>query len=155
MSPLTDRVAGYVRAQGMIAPGQHVLAAVSGGLDSMCLLNLLAGLRDQLDFELTAANFDHGLRGSQGDDERELVAETCRTLEAGFTSGKTSELKELVSNGANLQAEARRLRYAFLWSEMPIAWDASCWPLVITAMTRRKQCCCASHRAARWSGWRG
>ena len=81
------------------------------------MLVLLAGLRERMDFELAAANYDHGLRGEQCDRERELVEDWCRRLEVDFTSGKTVELAKLVRDGANMQNEARRLRYDFLWRE--------------------------------------
>lgn len=99
----------------MLAPGDRLLAAVSGGLDSMCLLDLLAGLRDNLEFELVAASFDHGLRGEQGKAEMTLVEGTCANLGIGFFGGGAKGLSELTGQGANLQEEARRQRYSFLW----------------------------------------
>jgi len=80
VSLVLNRVESFMRSQEMIVPGECVLAAVSGGLDSMALLELLASLRGRLEFELTAANFDHGLRGAMGEDERALVEAACRRL---------------------------------------------------------------------------
>ncbi len=116
LSQLDIRIERYIAVFGMIRPGETVLAAVSGGLDSMCLLHLLAGLRARLDFKLAAANYDHGLRGKQGEDERDLVQQACGVLDARFVGGRAGDLAARVQNGANLQAEARRLRYGFLWS---------------------------------------
>lgn len=115
MLQLDVRIERYIAACGMIEPGDTVLAAVSGGLDSMCLLYLLAGLQDRLKFSLAAANYDHGLRGVQGEAERKLVEQNCKTLGLYFVSGRAEDLAGQVARGANLQAEARSLRYGFLW----------------------------------------
>src|SRR5207237_798620 len=42
--------------------GARVLVATSGGPDSMALLDVLAKLRDELDFSIVAHGVDHGLR---------------------------------------------------------------------------------------------
>ena len=47
------------------ARGRPVLCAVSGGADSVCLLHALYQLRDKLQFTLSAAHFDHRLRGEE------------------------------------------------------------------------------------------
>ncbi len=115
MSQLDKRIERFITACKMVAPGETVLAAVSGGLDSMCLLHLLAGLRGGLGFTLAAANYDHGLRGVQGAAERELVEQACAALDVRFVGGGAHGLADAVACGANLQQEARRRRYGFLW----------------------------------------
>ena len=49
----------FIAHLGLIPPGSHVLCAVSGGADSVCLLHALYHLRAELDFTLSAAHFDH------------------------------------------------------------------------------------------------
>ena len=115
MPQLDEKIGRHLTAHGMVAAGETVLAAVSGGLDSMCLLHLLAGLRGGLEFTLAAANYDHGLRGAQGEAERELVQRACAAFDVRFLSGRADDLAGRVARGANLQDEARRLRYGFLW----------------------------------------
>ena len=56
------RVRRFIVEQSLIAPGERVLAAVSGGADSTCLLLTLASLRKALRFEIAAAYFDHQVR---------------------------------------------------------------------------------------------
>ena len=55
----------YIRELSLIPPGSHVLCAVSGGADSICLLHALYHLREQIPFTLSAAHFDHQLRGEE------------------------------------------------------------------------------------------
>ncbi len=113
--PLETQVGEYIRRLGLIAPGDRVLAAVSGGVDSMALLELLSRLRAGLGFELAAAHFDHGLRGEQGAAERELVRARCVLLQVPFSHG-AGEVRALAAErGLGVQEAARLARYSFLW----------------------------------------
>ncbi len=56
------RVREEVRRRGLLSPGDHVLVAVSGGPDSMCLLYCLWWLRRDYELRLTIAHLDHGIR---------------------------------------------------------------------------------------------
>jgi tRNA(Ile)-lysidine synthase len=63
-----ERVGTTVRANELLLPGQTVVAAVSGGPDSVCLAETLVRLRRSLRFRLVVAHVDHGLRdGSSAD----------------------------------------------------------------------------------------
>lgn len=84
-------------------PGQYVLA-VSGGVDSMVLLNLL---QQQPGVRLTVAHFDHGIRDDSVDDRR-LVQSAARFYGIPFVYHE-AELGE----GAS-EAAARKARYEFL-----------------------------------------
>ena len=64
-----------IRALALIPPGSHVLCAVSGGADSVCLLHALYQLRDKLQFTLSAAHFDHRLRGEESQRDAAFVAQ--------------------------------------------------------------------------------
>lgn len=86
-----------------IKPGKYVVA-VSGGVDSMVLLHLLAG---KADVELVVAHFDHGIRPDSHEDEQ-LVSRTARQLGLRYVS-EEGHLKSDVS-----EEGARNARYAFL-----------------------------------------
>ncbi len=85
-----------------------ILAAVSGGPDSMALLHVLAFLRGKLGFSLHAHGVDHGLRD---DAARELdrAADYARSLEVPWGQTLTK-----VAPGGNLQARARTQRFVAL-----------------------------------------
>lgn len=86
-----------------IEPGKYVVA-VSGGVDSMVLLHLLAGKSQT---ELIVAHFDHGVRPDSHEDEQ-LVARTAQQLGLRYVS-RQGHLGPDIS-----EEEARNARYAFL-----------------------------------------
>jgi len=72
MDPYASLVVS-VRTHRLIAGGDRVLAAVSGGPDSTALLHLLLRYRRDHPFELAVAHLDHGLRGEAGASDRRFV----------------------------------------------------------------------------------
>jgi len=109
---LRDRVLAFIRRHGLFSPGQQVLVGVSGGPDSLCLLYLLAGLREELDFHLHAAYLDHGLR-PQARQEARLVQEHCRGLDIPLTVGQRDVRTYRQRNRLSLEEAAREVRYDF------------------------------------------
>ena len=64
----------------MIEDGDRVVVAVSGGPDSVCLLDILQELKDELRIELIVAHFDHGLRPGEDEAENEFVKSMAMAL---------------------------------------------------------------------------
>ena len=92
-----------------LAPrGARVLAAVSGGPDSMALLHVLALVRSRLAFGLFAHGVDHGLR-SEAAGELDQAEALASSLDVPFTRSRLA-----VSRGGNLQARARAARWEAL-----------------------------------------
>ena len=75
---LKIRMRAYVSEQGLIPPGSHVLAACSGGADSVCLLLLLKELAEELDIRVTAVHVNHGLRGTEADEDEAFVQDLAK-----------------------------------------------------------------------------
>ena len=97
------RVADHCRRHGLLPAGAPVLAMVSGGADSMCLMHMLAGIHDG---PLGVLTIDHGLRPEAGP-ECAAVADAARDL------GLEVRVERLcMSPGPGLQERARDLRLA-------------------------------------------
>ena len=94
---------------------QHVtvLAAVSGGADSVALLRGLAEMKTAGDGRLAVAHFNHHLRGSESDADEAFVRRLCAALKLPLEVGQ-SESQPLASAGDGLEAAARDARYQFL-----------------------------------------
>ncbi len=90
--------------------GKKLLAAVSGGADSMCLLTLLteAGL------DVTAAHFEHGIRGEESLRDLRFVETWCRERGIPCLTGHGDVPAFAGEQGMSLEQAARQLRYAFL-----------------------------------------
>jgi tRNA(Ile)-lysidine synthase len=112
-----------VRASGMVAPGDRVLAACSGGADSVVLVSLLLKLRDTMPLEITVAHFNHGLREAAVADEA-FVRELARAWVLPFFRGSKDVRAEARRRGLNLEETARLLRYEFLRNAAG-AWGAT------------------------------
>jgi len=112
-SQLPDWVLGFVRQEELFRGGDRVLVAVSGGPDSVALLHLLAGWRQELGLELAVGHFDHGLR-RESQEEAAWVAGLAEQLKLPFHPGRGA-VKELArTSRLSLQMAARKLRLGFL-----------------------------------------
>ena len=94
-----------------------VLAAVSGGLDSMCLLHLLTVWGRERNIPVNAAHFNHQLRGAESDRDEQFVRDWCGVRGVPFVAGR-GNVRELAGReGMSLEEAAREARYAFLTKE--------------------------------------
>lgn len=73
----------YCAGHGMIEPGDCVLAGVSGGADSVCMLHLLTRMQKEIPFRLAAVHVNHGLRAEAGEDAV-FVENLCKQWEVPF-----------------------------------------------------------------------
>ena len=109
---MLNKLTSFAAQYGMLEPGDQVVCALSGGPDSMALLWALYLLREKLQLQLSAAHFNHGLRGEESDRDQEFVTEFCRDYDIPLHLGSAS----VVSGAKGLEAAARDARYAFLES---------------------------------------
>ena len=91
--------------------GGRVLCAVSGGLDSMCLLDYMTR---QPSFSVGAAHFNHCLRGAEADRDEEFVRDHCGKRRIPFVSGSGDTRLLAEKEDLSIEEAARRLRYEFL-----------------------------------------
>lgn len=75
---MDQKVRKYVQDQHMIEKTDRVLAGVSGGADSICLLFVLLDLQKELGFELRAVHVNHQIRGADADSDQEYVETVCK-----------------------------------------------------------------------------
>ena len=95
----------------LLPPGSRVLCAVSGGADSVCLLDLVRRLED---VECVCAHYDHGLRGEESRRDAEFVEDLCRQWGIELISGAGNVAAHAKATGQSIETAARELRYTFL-----------------------------------------
>ncbi|MDR3554241.1 MAG: tRNA lysidine(34) synthetase TilS [Syntrophobacteraceae bacterium] len=106
----------YIGRQGLIAKGDHVLAAVSGGPDSVALLGVLTGLRDILALEgITVVHFDHRLRGKESDQDREFVRSLAHSAGLDFRCGQADVAGFARKKKISVEMAARECRRSFFF----------------------------------------
>lgn len=114
-SGLVQKIAEFCQKNTLLTYGDQVIIGVSGGPDSLCLLNVLDTLRSTLDLTLTIAHLNHQLRGvdSQADEAFvRMVAVRCQLpifVETADVATLSAQRKQ------SLEEAARQVRYAFLW----------------------------------------
>lgn len=107
---MLNKLLRFVRKYDMILPGDSVTCAVSGGADSMALLFALYLLAPKLQIRLSAAHFNHRLRGEESDRDEAFVRDFCADYKIPFCSGSGT----VIAGGKGLEAAAREARYAYL-----------------------------------------
>ena len=109
---MLNKLRAYLKEEALLSPGDKVIAAVSGGADSVAMLFALYLLRDELGITLEAAHFNHHLRGAESDRDEAFVTDFCGRycIPLHLGSGR------IVSGKKGLEAAARDARYAFLRS---------------------------------------
>ena len=81
-----ERVRAYVKKYHMLQEKDHVLAGVSGGADSVCLLFMLVKLQKEMRFGLTVVHIHHGLRVESADADENYVRALCEKLDVELLS---------------------------------------------------------------------
>lgn len=107
---LVRLVGGTIRRHSLIAQGDRVLVAVSGGPDSVALLAVLAEVAPAWRVTVLAGHVNHGLRGAESDEDAEFVQGVCERLGVACAV----ERAPLGKGAGSLQQRARERRYAAL-----------------------------------------
>ncbi len=103
-----SRVEALIAQKQLLTPGEKVLVAVSGGADSLCLLDCL----HRLEFDLVVAHLDHQLRPSSAS-EAEVVRRLAVQYGLPVTLGQ-GEVRAKSEQGYSMEDAARDVRYRFL-----------------------------------------
>ena len=106
-----DSVRSAISRRSMLSGGETVLAGLSGGPDSVCLLTVLNALRADLDLRLYAVYVDHGLRPSETPHEIEFCRKFCEGLAVILITRSADVRTYAKEHDMNKQEAARELRY--------------------------------------------
>jgi len=109
---LVAAVEGTLR-QADVQQGEAIAVAVSGGLDSVTLLDILLRLRPIFGLRLHVAHMDHGLRPASRT-EAEFVSALADRLELPHTIGREDVAAHARHRSLSVEAAGREMRYRFL-----------------------------------------
>lgn len=114
MDPVKDninKVRETILRYGMANQGDKIIVAVSGGPDSICLLDILHLISDDLKITLVVAHYNHGLRETEDESETQLVRDFAESIKIPFVLEKCSHIK---IGPPSMEEKAREARYDFL-----------------------------------------
>jgi tRNA(Ile)-lysidine synthase len=111
---MNDKAREAIGRYGMLMLGDRVTAAVSGGADSVALLQFLASYQKRYALALSACHVNHGLRGEESERDENFVRELCKKLDIPLIVVRVDAAREARETGLSLEEAARRLRYRAL-----------------------------------------
>jgi tRNA(Ile)-lysidine synthase len=109
---MIENVLNILQQECHLMADSSILIGVSGGPDSLCLLDVLI----QAGYPLKVATFDHLLRPQSGQ-EVDRVRQYCTVRQIEFVSGQADVYQYAQDLGLSIEEAARELRYAFLFQQ--------------------------------------
>ena len=110
---LLKRFEGYIREHSLFQGGDCVLLAVSGGVDSVVLLDLFLRIQSRWDIRLAVVHVNHSLRGREADQDEVFVKDLAQTRRLLFFSHKEDVKQFARVNRLSLEEGAREVRFRF------------------------------------------
>jgi len=147
------KIADYVQRTELSDQPDKVLLAVSGGADSIALLQVMCALKDEglLKAELFCAHLNHQLRGADADIDERFVVEEASKLNLPITAKRLNVQRYAFNNKLSIETAARKVRIEFL---LDVARAKSCtW--IATGHQKNDNAETIVHRLLRGTGFRG
>lgn len=111
---LPEQVGQAIQERRLFRRGEAILVAVSGGQDSMVLLQLLHALAPRFGWRLRVAHFNHRLRGRASDADERFVKHAAARLRLPIVVGRGAVAALARRRGLSIEMAARELRHQFL-----------------------------------------
>ena len=107
----------------MIQPGDRVLAGVSGGADSVCLLFTLLEYRKKVNFDIKAVHVEHGIRGEESRQDAAYVEALCQKLDVKYECVPVDIPAMAAAEKLSTEEAGRLARYQ-IFEEISKSWNA-------------------------------
>lgn len=115
MSLLIGKILEFSDEHEMLPGGGIILVCVSGGADSMCLLEAMRHISYERDFDIAVAHYNHELRGDESDRDETFVMLICEHHGIPFYSGRSDVNSYAKKRGLSTEEAARDMRYEFFF----------------------------------------
>ena len=111
METMLNKIAENIKQFHMIKKGDRIVVGVSGGADSVCLLSVLQKLYGSKDISLFVVHINHGLRGTEADEDEAFVKELCNRMKVECFSYSFNVKQIAASQGISEEEAGRNVRY--------------------------------------------
>ena len=105
-------VLDYIKKNNLIRENDKILVAVSGGPDSICLLNILYNIKERLKIELYVAHVNHLIR-KEAKSDAEFVKEFCDSKNIEFFYKECDVKEKAQTEKISTEEAGRNARYEF------------------------------------------
>ena len=109
---LLDKVRDTIFNKNLIQENDKIVVGVSGGPDSICLLDILIKLKKELNFNICVAHINHGIRDDAYDDA-EYVEKFCKNNNIDFYLKQADVTYISKTKKIGLEEAGRKVRYDF------------------------------------------
>ena len=110
---MNNKVLKTVKKYNMLSKGDRVLIGVSGGADSIALLEFFVSVKEKYDLDICVAHIEHGIRGEDSVNDAEFVENYCKKLGVNFYL-KTIDAQNLAKKAKmGVEEYSRMARYDF------------------------------------------
>ena len=116
-----EHIFDTIRKYHMVEPGMRVVAGVSGGADSVCLLYVLSRYRSLVHFELLAVHVEHGIRGQESLEDAEFTEKLCAGLGVPCRIVRSAVPQIAKEQGMSVEEAGRAERYR-IFEEICDTW---------------------------------
>ncbi|MBR6909442.1 MAG: tRNA lysidine(34) synthetase TilS, partial [Lachnospiraceae bacterium] len=107
---LSQKVVSFIETRNMVSRGDKVVAGISGGADSICLLFLLCEIRKKTGIEIRVVHVDHGIR-KEASEDAEYVRSCCERWNVPFKLVHEDVPLMASKWGMSEEEAGRRVRY--------------------------------------------
>jgi tRNA(Ile)-lysidine synthase len=110
---LLSKINNFIDNDLSLLPGSKVLLGVSGGIDSIVLLDLFYNFSKKYSFQLFVIHFNHLLRGKDSDDDQKFVENFCKKYQITCYVANGNVKEYAINKGKSIEHAAREMRYEF------------------------------------------
>ena len=108
-----EKASRYIKKQELLKSGDRVIAGVSGGADSMCMLLILLSLKQELNLDIIVAHVNHGIRGEEAKRDADFVEAFCTDKGLTFELANADIPRIAKETGTTSEEAGRNYRYSF------------------------------------------
>lgn len=110
---IKEKFLNFIIDNDLLRKGEGVVVALSGGPDSVCLLNLLNEIKDEMNIKIVAAHVNHMLRGEAADSDEKYAEDMCKKMGIKFFCKRINVDNYAKEKGLSSETAGREVRYEF------------------------------------------